>query len=188
MGTIYLRTNILNGMKYVGQTKNMKRRNINWNNTKFMYANQLLTDDREKFGLDAFETSILKECDNSELDYWERYYINEYNTIYPNGYNDNEGGSIGFHHSEKTKQKISNSEKGKIISFGQKTKLSKPIVQIKPNDTVIIWLSARKCSSETDFSFKLISQCCHHLKKTHKNNRFMFLSEYLEKILGENNS
>ena len=107
MGVIYLRTNTVNGMQYVGQTKDFNKRERAWNTVSYRYANQLLTSDRKTYGLDSFEVVILKECDNSELDKWEKHYIKEYNTIFPNGYNDNEGGTLGFHHSERTKKKIS---------------------------------------------------------------------------------
>jgi len=113
MGVIYLRTNLVNGMQYVGQTVDFKKRESAWKCIKWVYANKLLTEDRNKYGLENFKTEILEECDDSKLDELEIYYVDKLNTIYPNGYNDNEGGSIGFHHSEETKKKISESNKGK---------------------------------------------------------------------------
>lgn len=113
MGVIYLRTCLVNGKQYVGQTKDFKKRESAWKCIKWAYANQLLTEDRNKYGLENFKTEILEECDNSKLDELERYYIEKLNTIYPNGYNDNEGGSISFHHSEETKEKISKANSGK---------------------------------------------------------------------------
>ena len=112
MGVIYLRTNLINGMQYIGQAKNFKKRETNWNCLKLKYANQLLNDEREKYGLANFKTEILKECDDEDLNKWERHYIVLYDTIYPNGYNDNEGGTIGFKHSERTKGKISEANSG----------------------------------------------------------------------------
>lgn len=113
MGVIYIRTNLINGMQYVGKAKNIIARNCNWNCLKYKYGNQFLTDERNKYGLENFKTEILKECDDEDLDKWEKHYIALYDTIYPNGYNDNEGGSIGFHHSERTKQAISKANTGK---------------------------------------------------------------------------
>lgn len=113
MGVVYLRTNLINGMQYVGQAKDFKKRNYQWNNLKWKYGNQFLTDERNKYGLENFKTEILKECNDEDLDKWEKYYIALYDTIYPNGYNDNEGGSIGFHHSERTKQAIAKTKIGK---------------------------------------------------------------------------
>lgn len=98
---------------YVGQTKNLERRNKAWRALKYAYGNQLLSEERKKYGLDSFETVVLQECDSEkELDRWERHYIKFFNTLYPNGYNDNVGGRFAFSHSERTKKKISEAKKG----------------------------------------------------------------------------
>lgn len=112
MGVIYLRTNTVNGMQYVGQTKDFKKRESHWRSLKLRYANQLLNEDREKYGLDSFETKILIECPDEELDYYEKLYIEKLNTVYPSGYNTNKGGTISFKHSDYTKEKISKANKG----------------------------------------------------------------------------
>lgn len=188
MGVIYLRTNLVNGMKYVGQTVNFKKRESAWKCLKWSYANQLLTDDRNKYGLDNFKTEIIEKCDDSKLDELEKYYIEKLNTIYPNGYNDNEGGSISFHHSEKTKKKIgesgkgkhydrkgtnlteehkqniSNSLKGKIPTEAIKThadKYSKPVYQYTLDGKLVnVWKSIREASRSTNYSFNGIRSCC----------------------------
>lgn len=112
MGVIYLRTNLVNGLQYVGQARNLRKRNYCWNCLSYRYGNQLLTDDRAKYGLDNFKVEILEECDDSKLDELEKHYIEILNTTFPNGYNDNEGGAIGFHHSQRTKDKISEANSG----------------------------------------------------------------------------
>lgn len=127
MGVIYLRTNLVTGMQYVGKAEDFKRRERDWRCLKWRYANQLLTDEREKYGLENFTVEILEECDNSRLNELERIYIEKYNTIYPDGYNDNEGGDIGFHHSERTKKKISYSNK-----VAAKKRMDELIEQLKP--------------------------------------------------------
>lgn len=188
MGVIYLRTCLANGKRYVGQTKDFSKRESAWKCIKWGYANQLLTEDRNKYGLDNFKTEILEECDDSKLDELERYYIEKFNTIFPNGYNDNEGGSISFHHSEKTKrkigesgkgkhldrkgikltdehkQKISKSLKGKIPIEAIKThadKYSKPVYQYTIDGELInIWKSIREASRKTNYGFNGIRICC----------------------------
>ena len=125
MGVIYLRTNTVNGMQYVGQSKDFKTRERQWKCLKLRYANQLLTDDRERYGLDAFETKILIECPDEELDYYEKKYIEELNTIYPSGYNANEGGAISFKCSDITKEKISKANKGENNGMFGKTPWNK---------------------------------------------------------------
>lgn len=112
---IYLRTNTVNGKQYVGQTSNYRKRNNHWNSLKMPYANELLTTDRGKYGLDKWESKVLAECDDSEGDYWEQYYIKELDTKYPNGYNMSDGGkgTPNIFVSEETRKKLSDSLKGR---------------------------------------------------------------------------
>lgn len=106
--TIYLRTNTVNGMKYVGQTKNIKQRNNEWVCLKKTYANKYLDSDRNEYGLEAFKTTILDVAETRE-DAWEleKKYIKELNTLYPNGYNLVKGGAgtTGMKHTDETKEK-----------------------------------------------------------------------------------
>ena len=60
--TIYLRTNLVNGKQYVGQTNDIERRNKNWNTLSVRYANKFLEADRDKYGLTNFKTEILAEA------------------------------------------------------------------------------------------------------------------------------
>ena len=93
MGVIYLRTNLINGKQYVGQTKDFKSREYDWLNLNKIYAGALIERARKKYGTDNFKVEILKECDTlEELNKWEKYYISELNTIKPHGYNMTEGG------------------------------------------------------------------------------------------------
>lgn len=115
MKCIYLRTNTVNGMQYVGQTNNIEQRNRQWKCLKWGYANPIISQDREKYGLDKWNFEILKECDDSEGDYWETHYIQELKTTYPNGYNMSEfSTNLGLKHTEEAKKKMSEALKGKI--------------------------------------------------------------------------
>lgn len=109
MGFIYVRPNLINEKKYVGQitTKRFKRRQSDWKNLKQPYAGAAINAAREKYGIEAFGFEILKECNDDELDYWETYYIKELNTKVPYGYNLTDGGegSKGYHHTEEAKEK-----------------------------------------------------------------------------------
>lgn len=102
-------------MQYVGQTKNLVRRNCNWKNLKKIYSNQFITDERNKYGIDAFSFTILEECDDSQMDDLERYYIKTLNTRYPNGYNMCDGGKgcSGWIMPEEMKKNLSERFKGK---------------------------------------------------------------------------
>lgn len=130
MGVIYLRTNKINGKKYVGQvtTKNFKKRQNRWNSLSEKYAGKVIDAARAKYGIEAFDFEILKECEDEELNQWEMYYIKELNTKVPNGYNMTDGGDgktgCSCHHTEETKKKISKANKGHIVTEEARKKIS----------------------------------------------------------------
>ena len=66
MGVIYLRTNLVNGKQYVGQTGDIETREKQFNRIRQRYANKILTKDRQKYGLENFKIDILAETDNQE--------------------------------------------------------------------------------------------------------------------------
>lgn len=114
VGVIYLRTNLVNGKQYVGQTKDFKQREYSWNCLKQVYANPYLTKARNKYGLENFDTVILGEFESQEeLNRWEKHYIKMFNSLFPNGYNFQEGGTNGCGCAETTKEKISIANTGK---------------------------------------------------------------------------
>ena len=114
MGVIYLRTNKVNGKKYVGQAVNIRKRENQWNSIGH-YAGKAIDAARKKYGIDAFDFEILIECEDEELNKWEMYYIKELNTKVPYGYNMTDGGDglSGCPVSEETRKKLSESHKGK---------------------------------------------------------------------------
>jgi group I intron endonuclease len=113
---VYIATNKINGKKYIGYTtKTLEKRR-----KEHLYKSKYISDKHyfylfksaiRKYGIDSFEWEILENCSSIE-DCCDKeiYYINEYNTISPNGYNLTKGGNGGIQ-SEETKIKISNSVK-----------------------------------------------------------------------------
>lgn len=88
---IYSFVNKQNGKRYIGQSINIFDRQAQH---KYRYYN--LSDSGynmpihlafRKYGWDSFDFEIIEECSILELDEKERYYIEKYNTISPNGYN-----------------------------------------------------------------------------------------------------
>ena len=138
-GIIYMIRNRINNKLYIGQTTEEKgfcgryhfsgtgvervyRYNIN--NKKYGVSyNKHLIHSIEKYGFDAFEVD--EEFDvaysKEELDKLEDMYIKIYDCI-ANGYNNKEGGSNGKH-SDKTKEKISQSKMGHNVSKETRIKL-----------------------------------------------------------------
>lgn len=155
MGVIYLRTNRINGKKYVGQatTKRFKERQYKWKCLSQPYSGEVINRARAKYGIDNFDFEILKECNDDELDYWEKYYIKELNTKVPNGYNLTDGGggisgyscpprteewrkrnseaNKGKKRSQETRRKISEGHKGLVRSQETRKKMSKSKLGIK---------------------------------------------------------
>ena len=89
---IFSITNKLTGKKYIGQSINVYAR---WKqilteaNTK---ENELYSDIR-KYGIDNFEFKVIEKCPIYSLNNKQKNYIALYNTMQPNGYNKNKGGS-----------------------------------------------------------------------------------------------
>ena len=116
MKCIYLRTNLVNGKQYVGQTNNFKKREQDWM-CDSVYSGGIIDKARAKYGVENFKHEILKECDTqNELNYWEQYYIKELNTKVPNGYNltDGGGGRSGYKITDEQRKKMSEARKGCI--------------------------------------------------------------------------
>jgi len=121
-GIVYIATNQINGMKYVGQTtKTLTERRKNGYNNYFTRA-------LNKYKFNWTEIVV----DVSELDLWERFYIKHYSTMYPNGYNFESGGRKNKTVSNVSREKVSIAQQGKNNSFygkkhsiGTKHKMSK---------------------------------------------------------------
>lgn len=121
---IYGIRNIVNNNIYIGKTgMNFGDR---WdshrsllNNNK--HDNPHLQNAWNKYGQDQFEFIVIEDCCVELLDEREQYYIKLYkdlNLAYNIHDGGNEGCNLGKHLSEETKRKIG--EKNKINSFGKK--------------------------------------------------------------------
>ena len=110
---IYLYRNKINNKVYVGQTLYEHRRFLAHKSAK---RKSLFHNAVNKYGFDNFEYVILHKCISNnddfikeELNFWERFYIREFNSVYPNGYNLTDGGdgTSGYKFSDDTKTKMS---------------------------------------------------------------------------------
>ena len=79
---IYKITNKSNGKSYIGQSIHCGKRLDEHCN-----GNQFIDEVIQLEGIENFTFEILKQCDKSELAKWEDYYIMQYNTMFPEGYN-----------------------------------------------------------------------------------------------------
>lgn len=90
---IYKFTNKVNGMAYVGQSSNIQKRYNQHKNVDHEFT--LFHDAIKEFGFDSFDFEVIETCQKNELNEKEIFYIQKFNTIYPNGYNKSPGGQIG---------------------------------------------------------------------------------------------
>ena len=185
---IYIIENIINGKVYVGSTINIKKRwyahktTLNHN----CHDNSFLQNAWNKYGETNFSFIILEEVVVEKLLEREQYYINLYDACNRNcGYNlmPTAGNNLGYKHTEETKLKISNINKGKILS--EETKNNMKIAATKKDKSYyskperIIKISnanlGKKHSDETK-------------KKLSKIRTGIKLSEETKKKIGKSNT
>ncbi|MBE3094213.1 MAG: hypothetical protein IMZ52_04210, partial [Actinobacteria bacterium] len=114
---IYCIERIETGQRYIGKGKNLIQEM--WRgHAGCTYIYRAI----KKHGDDAFIRYVVEYCEIGELDYWEKYYIREWNTKVPNGYNLTDGGegTLGYNHTEKSKKQMSFAKKGKLHSEERK--------------------------------------------------------------------
>lgn len=110
---IYVIHNLVNGKKYVGQTKNSLEKR--WKGHCLKSSNKMIVDRSiKKYGEESFVIGIVEECESLDhMNIREKFWAYDLNTFHPNGYNLKAGSGIGAM-SEFTKRKISKSNKGKV--------------------------------------------------------------------------
>lgn len=125
MYCVYCHTNKINGKRYIGQTKFQDNLYARWRDGKgyhksrFGYA-------IKKYGWDNFEHIILaRNLTKEQANDLEKYYISKFDTTNTNkGYNVSLGGDgASYNMPEITKQKISNTLKGRHHSEETKQKI-----------------------------------------------------------------
>jgi group I intron endonuclease len=108
MGIIYILKNKLDNKYYVGKTTNIFEKRFKQHQTSHSHIGNAI----RKYSVNSFDRLVLENVPDEELDYWEQHYIQECNSISPNGYNLTYGGE-GGKKSDETKKKISENSRGK---------------------------------------------------------------------------
>jgi len=110
-GCIYLLTNLITLLCYVGQSVDFKSRMRAHKNSK---KNFYLSRSIRKNGWHNFKVEILIDnIPEENLDHLEDYYIELKDTLYPNGYNLTKGGG-GIRGYKKTPEQLENSRQAAI--------------------------------------------------------------------------
>ena len=113
---IYSITNLNNGKKYIGQTKNFQTRFKQ--HKKYLRNNKHPNDHLQyawnQYGEENFHFEIIKKCPINKLDEYENYYIKLFDTTNrKKGYNILEYANENPVNKKEVRDKISNSQKGK---------------------------------------------------------------------------
>ena len=145
------------GKSYIGQSVDLVKRHREFVRFNKSYSGITINRARKKYNnINDWKYKVLEYCGVDKLDEREKYYIALYDTM-NNGYNSNEGGegNVGLKQNEETRRKISLSQigeknnnygkprplevrrkisegnKGRILSDEQRLKLSKAHDNVK---------------------------------------------------------
>jgi hypothetical protein len=119
LGEIYVAECTKTGLKYVGQAqKYVTQHMVSWGSDKrwTRHCSEALDTKCKSYGCeisvairehgpDAFEVMKICDCRLEDMDKLEQFYIKEFNTLHPNGYNMTEGGSTGSKHCDLSNKK-----------------------------------------------------------------------------------
>ena len=172
---IYKHTNLINGKSYIGQTSAQNPKN-RWSNGKgYSRRNPVFYKAIQKYGWENFKHEILvdniltlEEANKLEIELIAKYhtYIKDHNCW---GYNTTPGGSGRAHsQSEETKQKISNSLKGRVFTEEHLSKISKTL---KRKEVICIELdityeSIAEAARQTGISRENIKSAVNNLRSS----------------------
>lgn len=182
---VYIHKNIINKKVYIGITS--QEPNQRWRNGTNYYGNEYFNRAIKKYGWDkGFEHIILFEgLTKNEAERREIELIAFYDsTNKDKGYNIENGGNSTGKHSEETKRKISESQKGKLNHMygqtGEKNSRSKKVICLTDGK---IYASAYEAGKSV--GIKSVDSCCRGEKKSAGVNDFgerllwMYYEEYL---------
>lgn len=152
MHHIYIITNMVNAMQYVGITKDLKSR---WKQHKSTNgSSRYLHPAIKKHGIENFVfTHVADAFDLDCAKFIEKLLIKEKNTKVPFGYNLTDGGegTIGYVFSEESKQKMRDSAKGQERSIESNIKRS---ITLKGNKNSLGKLHSEETKAKMSVSQK----------------------------------
>lgn len=123
IGQIYVIKCKSSNKNYVGQTKTHRKNKLKYRPFGYIgrYNDHIheafstkknncwyLNNAIKKYGKECFSVELIENCDVEKLDEREEYYIKQYGTLYPDGYNLTKGGKNRYNHNAKNKKIILN--------------------------------------------------------------------------------
>ena len=171
---IYCFTNKINNKKYIGSTVSSPNKRYNQHIYNAFHPeaekyNYPLYSAIRKYGINNFDFSILieMECDEKDIRLIEKTFIEKFNTISPNGYNQ----------TNETLHPSSDPIINKKISETKRNN-SKQVAELDKNNSIQqIWRSVADCAEDLKLNEKHIAACCRGERKTTGEKRFCWLDE-----------
>ena len=183
---IYMLKCRVNGKRYIGQSKNIKRRLNEHKNCKSFAP--LICKAIAKYGWDAFDKTVLEFCPVEELDEKEIYYIAELKPEY--NLSEGGGGPKGCKPSPETIEILREAAKKQWEDENQQKLFKKPIICI---DNGKIFDSVKSAAASVGVTHSCISMALNGKMKTAGGYRWAYLnpedkvSEETSKNIGKAN-
>ena len=113
------------GRVYIGQSIDIKRRLRDYKYPEQVKGQRKLYYSLKKYGYKKHKFEIVMQCDIEKLNEMEIFYVDAYNTFNTkHGLNCNYGGGSQAIHSEETKRRRAESNKGRKVSEEAKKRIS----------------------------------------------------------------
>lgn len=175
---IYKITNLINGKKYIGQTKDFKKRMYSHKNNHKRVSNHPLYSDMVTYGLDNFTFEIIDTAETVEdLDRLETYYIlKEDSTIDGNGYNISLGNNQPLTESARLAM-IERQTGENNWMFGKPSQFRERVLCV---DTGEIFESVTDASEKLNLILSKIAAVCRGTRGTTGGLRFKYLDREVE--------
>lgn len=176
---VYIHINKFNNKKYIGITE--QKPEDRWKKGTGYKPTSHFRNAIDKYGWDSFEHIILFDnLSREEAALKERELIAQYKTTNREyGYNNSDGGELGFHytHSEESKKKMSEKAKAREVNTkaieAMKARNSRAVVCI---ETQQVYESASEAARQLGIK-NHISECCRGTRKTCAGYHWQYAQE-----------
>lgn len=175
---------------YIGKTKNIKRRySDHCRRPKGSY--RTILDKWKKEIIDSGlkpQINIIKECDETNVDFYERFYISEYRK--DGILNMTDGGDGLQNPSEETRRKIGDKSRGRIPTIETRQKISKSGYNNSSSKKILCYdidsnfigefINSRRASEKLNISYKQISSVLNGVSHFSQNKYTFFYADDID--------
>jgi len=183
MGFIYKIINTINNKVYIGQTRQTLKERFRKHKQVVNYESSQTALKRAfvKYGVKNFNIECIEECDNDLLNEKEKFYIEEYKSKVPNGYNMREGGEIDYTPSPKTTSKPVYQYTKEGIFINEYTSCDQAAKELNIDTSSLSKACRAILRSLSGFIFKYTKEenVSIRSRKTYKRNHRMWHAKYV---------